>query len=378
MPIRKALIIGGGIGGLCAAIALRQKGVEVHVIEKQETPNVLGIGIIHQTNAVLAEAALGVVDEVLKQGWGFAGGRVHNEAGQLLYEIPAPSGLPDDLPADMGITRPRLSAILLKRAKALGTKMTAGSTAQVIDNTSDGATALFSNGDTANYDLVVGADGIYSDLRHRLWGEQYRAIFAGQGGWRLNIPRPKELEQVWLYLRSGGGPNCGLMPLANDLAYMWCTSNEHSANWKDQANLAKEMSNLVENVGGFYGELRDRYITGDADIIYRPFEYIDLPTPWHKGSVVLIGDAAHAATAHLAQGAAMAMEDAVVLGDEVAAGGATPDILQRWEYRRYEKCCWVRETSLKLCLNEQGRLNEPGFDALTKVIEGRKRAMAPT
>ncbi|NLR97366.1 NAD(P)-binding protein [Rhizobium sp. P38BS-XIX] len=377
MPIRKALIIGGGIGGLCAAIALRQKGVETHLIEKQETPKGQGIGIIHQTNAVLAEAALGVADEVLRQGWGFAGGRVHNQAGQLLYEIPAPAGLPEGLPADMGITRSRLTAILLSRTKTLGTKITTGTTAQVIDNTSDSATVRFSNGDSDSYDLVVGADGIYSDLRQRLWGEQYRAIFSGQGGWRLNIPRPEELEHVWLYLRSDG-PNCGLMPLANDLAYMWCTSNEQSAGWKDNADLPNEMNNLVKDVGGLYGELRERHLIGGADIIYRPFEYVDLPKPWHKGSVVLIGDAAHASTAHLAQGAAMAMEDAVVLGEEVAAGGAAPDVLQRWENRRYKKCVWVAETSLKLCLNEQGRLNEPGFDALTQMIEGRKRAMAPT
>ncbi|HWU60962.1 MAG TPA: FAD-dependent monooxygenase [Ensifer sp.] len=376
MAIGKALVIGGGIGGFCAAIALRQKGIAVDLIEKSKSWNELGIGIIHQTNAVLAEKALGVVDEVLAQGWAFSGGRIHNQAGVLLQQIAAPPALPDAPPSDMGITRPRLAAILRARAGVLGTRVKLGTTAVVIRNGPDGATLEFSDGSTADYDLVVGADGIYSKLRDALWGEQYRAKFAGQGGWRCNMPRPKELEQVWLYLRDEG-PNCGLMPLANDLVYMWCTSNETSADWKDQSILGREMRELVAKVGGLFGDMRDKYLTDDAAVVYRPFEYVDLPRPWHKGSVVLIGDAAHATTAHLAQGAAMAMEDAVVLGEEAGSGGSAPDVLLRWEERRYDRCQWIAETSLKICRFEQGTLNEPGFNVLATMIEGRKRALAP-
>ena len=95
---------------------------------------------------------------------------------------------------------------------------------------------------------------------------------------------------------------CSLMPLADDLMYIWTTSNEPDASWKEESQLPMEMHSIVSEVGGIYGEMRDKYLVEGAEVMYRPFEYIDLPRPWHKGSVVLIGDAAHASTAHLAQG----------------------------------------------------------------------------
>jgi len=376
MTDKTALVIGGGIGGLCAAIALRQAGVAVDVIEKSPTWDVLGIGIIHQTNAILAEQKLGVMEEVAANGWAFAGGRIHTQSGHMIQEIAAPPARPGAPPSDMGITRPRLAKILRARVEALGAKATAGMTAKVTQNSDDGTEVAFSDGSSARYDLVVGADGIYSDLRIDLWGEEYQPIFSGQGGWRLNVPRPKELEQVWLFL-TDDGPNAGLMPLSDELIYMWCTSNEETNDWKDQADLGAEMRGLMSKVGGLYGELRDQYMTDGAGVVYRPFEYVDLPRPWHKGSVVLIGDAAHATTAHLAQGAAMAMEDAVVLGEEAATGGKVPDMLARWEDRRYDRCKWIADHSLKICMHEQGKLDEPDFNVLNTMIAGRKKAMEP-
>jgi len=375
MAIQKALVIGGGIGGLCSAIALRQKGIEVDLIEKSEANYVWGIGIIHQTNAVRAEAMLGVADEVLKQGWGFSGGKIHNKAGHMIQEIAVPPAKEGAMPGDMGITRPRLAKILQNRAETLGTKITFSTTCKVTKNGPDGAEVSFSNGETAKYDLVVGADGIYSDLRDELWGKEFGPKFAGQGGWRCNIPRLPEVDQVWLFLTDKG--NCGLMPLADDLMYIWTTSNEPDASWKEESQLPAEMHSIVSEVGGIYGEMRDKYLVEGAEVMYRPFEYVDLPRPWHKGSVVLIGDASHAATAHLAQGAAMAMEDAIVLAEEAGKAGNAPEALTAWEDRRYERCDWMAKTSLKICQHEQGLIDDPDFNLMGTMIEGRKKAMAP-
>ena len=138
-----------------------------------------------------------------------------------------------------------------------------------------------------------------------------------------------------------------------------------------------EMHSIVSEVGGIYGEMRDKYLVEGADVMYRPFEYIDLPRPWHKGSVVLIGDAAHASTAHLAQGAAMSMEDALVLAEVAENATDTPEALAAWEDRRYERCAWMGSTSLKICQHEQGLLDDPDFNLMGTMIEGRKKAMAP-
>jgi 2-polyprenyl-6-methoxyphenol hydroxylase-like FAD-dependent oxidoreductase len=89
-------------------------------------------------------------------------------------------------------------------------------------------------------------------------------------------------------------------------------------------------------------------VLGSDTINYRPLEAVLLPAPWHSGRVVLLGDAAHATTPHLASGAGMAIEDALVLAQEVARGGAAPDMLARYTQRRYERGRLVVQNSLRL------------------------------
>ncbi|MPQ96396.1 hypothetical protein GB931_00340 [Modestobacter sp. I12A-02628] len=113
-----------------------------------------------------------------------------------------------------------------------------------------------------------------------------------------------------------------------------------------------------ENMGAFTAPLmqalRDR-ITDETRMVVNDYDWLLLPDPWYRGRVVVIGDAAHATTAHLASGGGMAIEDAVVLGQEVAGGGAVEEVLQRFAQRRFERARLVVETSVEI-----GRLQARG------------------
>jgi 2-polyprenyl-6-methoxyphenol hydroxylase-like FAD-dependent oxidoreductase len=107
------------------------------------------------------------------------------------------------------------------------------------------------------------------------------------------------------------------------------------------------MQERIQQFGGWIGELRPR-ITDPAKVVYKPMETVMVPAPWFRGRVVLIGDAAHSATPHLGQGAGIAIEDALVLGEELNSSGPIETRLERFMKRRFERCKYVVERSAQL------------------------------
>jgi 2-polyprenyl-6-methoxyphenol hydroxylase-like FAD-dependent oxidoreductase len=104
-------------------------------------------------------------------------------------------------------------------------------------------------------------------------------------------------------------------------------------------------------------------------VVYRPLEVVMLPAPWHTGRVVFIGDASHASTPHLGQGAAMAVEDAVVLGELVAASTPVETLGDAFMARRYARATHIQNASFAIGEYEQGRL--PDFDLLAVLRDAR-------
>ena len=136
--------------------------------------------------------------------------------------------------------------------------------------------------------------------------------------WRCNVPRPPEVKNFQMF-QGKSGNKAGFVPLAPDLMYIFLTEKpKPGADTRiPDERLADAFRDRLQEFGGPVAEIRDRYLTDPSKIVYRPFEEILLPPPWYRGRVVLIGDAAHTMSAHVAQGAAMAIEDAVVLTEEV-------------------------------------------------------------
>ena len=341
--VSKVLIVGGGIGGLCAAIALRRKGIEVDLVELKSQWTVYGVGIIQQSNVVREMAKLGVLDGYLDAAYAFEDVAIYGPGGQQLARIPGQRLAGPEYPANVGISRLALHNVLCETTLQLGAQVRLGLSVETLDERGDKVDVLFTDGSRGEYDLVVGADGLFSKVRGLIFGDTYTPRFTGQAVWRYNFPRAPQIDHLANYQSAEG--NAGLVPLAGDLMYLFLTSHEPSNPWMDPATLAEQMRQRLQGFTGVIGELREQ-ISDSSQVVYKPMEVVFVNEPWYRGRVLLIGDAAHATTPHLGQGAGMAIEDAIVLSEELTAGGDVEQQLQRFMARRFERCKYISESSI--------------------------------
>ncbi|MBA1245209.1 FAD-dependent oxidoreductase [Pseudomonas japonica] len=341
--VNSVLVVGGGIGGLCTAISLRRQGFKVDLIELKPEWTVYGVGIIQQSNVVREMSRLGVLDAYLDAAYPFEDVAIYGPEGQTLARIPGQRLAGPQYPANVGISRLALHHVLSDTAANLGANIRLGLAVETLNQDADGVDVLFTDGSSGRYDLVVGADGLYSQIRGLLFGERYTPRFTGQAVWRHNFPRAPHIDHLANFQSAAG--NAGLVPLAGDLMYLFLTSHEPENPWMDASTLAEQMRARLAGFGGIIGELREQ-IVDSSQVVYKPMEVVFVDEPWYSGRVLLIGDAAHATTPHLGQGAGMAIEDAVVLGEELTAGGTLEEQLQRFMARRFERCKFISEQSV--------------------------------
>jgi 2-polyprenyl-6-methoxyphenol hydroxylase-like FAD-dependent oxidoreductase len=357
--VNNVLIVGGGIGGLCAAIALRRKGIAVDLVELKTEWTVYGVGIIQQSNVVREMHRLGLLDAYLDAAYAFEDVAIYTTEGQQLARIPGQRLAGPDYPANVGISRRALHKVLSGTAIELGTQVRLGTSVERFEQDDSAVNVLFSDGSHGRYGLMVGADGLFSKVRGLLFGDRYQPRFTGQSVWRYNFPRAAGIDHLANY--QGPSGNAGLVPLADDLMYLFTTSHEPGNPWMQPATLADGLRQRLAGFGGLIGELRGQ-IVDSADVVYKPLEAVFVDEPWYRGRVLLIGDAAHATTPHLGQGAGMAIEDAVVLAEELTAGGHLEAQLQRFMARRFERCKYISEMSLLAGEKEVQR--DPSFDRI--------------
>lgn len=357
--VNNVLIVGGGIGGLCAAIALRRKGVAVDLVELKTEWTVYGVGIIQQSNVVREMHRLGLLEAYLDAAYAFEDVAIYTTEGQQLARIPGQRLAGPQYPANVGISRRALHKVLSETAIELGTQVRLGTSVESFEQDDSAVDVLFTDGSQGRYGLMVGADGLFSKVRSVLFGDRYQPRFTGQSVWRYNFPRAAGIDHLANY--QGPSGNAGLVPLADDLMYLFTTSHEPGNPWMEPAALADGLRQRLAGFGGLIGELRE-HIVDNAGVVYKPLEAVFVDEPWYCGRVLLIGDAAHATTPHLGQGAGMAIEDAVVLAEELTAGGSLDAQLQRFMGRRFERCKFISEMSLLAGVKEIQR--DPSFDRI--------------
>jgi 2-polyprenyl-6-methoxyphenol hydroxylase-like FAD-dependent oxidoreductase len=345
----KILIIGGGIGGLTAAIALGRDGHGLTIVEKDPDWAVYGVGIIQQANVVRAMAELGVIDDYLEAGFGFDEVEVYLPNGLRAARIPTPRLVPG-LPSNVGIARRRLHEVLGARAKAAGAEVSLGITVESFAQDADGVNVIFSDGSNARYDLVIGADGLFSRTRVQLLGAEPSPKFTGQSVWRYNFSRTPDVDCLQAY---DGAVGVGLVPLAHDLMYMYVTTPEPGNPRYPTAGLAQAMRAKLTGMPAAIAALADQ-IRNDDDVVYKPLETLFVDGPWHDGRVVLIGDAVHATTPHLGQGAGMAIEDALVVAEEIRRHETPMSAFAAFQARRFDRCKYIVEASLAICRSQLG------------------------
>jgi 2-polyprenyl-6-methoxyphenol hydroxylase-like FAD-dependent oxidoreductase len=343
------LVIGGGIGGLTSAIALRRRGFAVTVIEKDPAWSVYGVGITQQGNALRAIDALGILRRYVAAGFGFDAVEVYAPDGTRLARVHSPRLLAD-YPASLGIARPALHRVLGDAAIEAGAHVRLGVTAVTISEEVGQVGIRFSDGSEETYDLVVGADGIYSQTRTTIFPDAPAPQFTGQGVWRYNLPRPADLDAMHVY---NGPTGAGLVPISHDTMYIYATSPEPGNPRHPKDRLAALMRQRFSGCAPTVRELAEE-ITDDDAVVYRPLETLLIEGSWHKGRIVLLGDAAHATTPHLGQGAGLAIEDSVVLAEELSRYDDIESALRAYRNRRFERCAYIVGASLAICRGQLG------------------------
>jgi 2-polyprenyl-6-methoxyphenol hydroxylase-like FAD-dependent oxidoreductase len=362
MSDRTILVVGGGIGGLATAIALRANaGFAVTVIEKQADlhSSVWGVGIIQPANAMRALDAIGCAEACMADGYGASEwGSMYDVDGNKIRDMKATKIEGAEYPAMNGITRPRLHEILTARALEVGVEIVYSTEFVSLEEDADGVTVHASDGRDRRFDLVVGADGVNSKVREHVLDAELRPYYIGQSAFRVNMPRLPEIDRI--LLQPGPGGMAGFVPIGKDLAYFFLNIEcERDQRPKGDA-IYPALKQKLEGFGWLTGQFRDELLTEDADIVIRPEESLIAPAPWHKGRVVLIGDAVHTVTPHLGQGAAQAIEDGIVLAEELARTDDFEAAFDVYTERRYERCKLVVETCLAIAEWEKGL--KPDFD----------------
>ncbi|MDQ0972284.1 2-polyprenyl-6-methoxyphenol hydroxylase-like FAD-dependent oxidoreductase [Neobacillus niacini] len=352
--VKKVLIVGGGIGGLTTAIALQKVGIETEIVEKQKEWNVYGVGIILQSNALRAIDALGITEEFLAVGTTHSALHIRDSQGNMIFDAPIhPSG---QFNITGGIPRRDFHEILLQAAIKNGTKIRMGITVEMIENADSFVYTKFTDGTSGTYDLVIGADGVRSKVRNMVFGD-IEPTFVGQAVWRYTLKRPANLENITMFY--GQKAKAGIVPMTKDSCYVFVVTAEPGNPWKQEEKLHVLMREAFQEFGGLIAELSEQ-ITDPKEVVYRPLETLIVEKPWYLDRVLLIGDSAHATVPHLAQGAAMAIEDALVLSELLQKDEPVVDVLNEFMERRYERCKFVVDNSNTLVnwelLQLEGRL----------------------
>jgi 2-polyprenyl-6-methoxyphenol hydroxylase-like FAD-dependent oxidoreductase len=348
----KVLVVGGGIGGLSTTLALRGQGFEVDVVERDPGWGVYGVGIIQPGNALRALDSLGLAAACVEAGAPIRGDRTWLADGETPIAAHEWPPLVDRLPSGNGLTRPKLHEILTSRTLASGADVRTGVTFTEFRPSDEHVDVAFTDGERRRYDLVIGADGLYSKVREVLLGPNVKPRFTGQVCWRYNLPRIDGLEEIWMFFGPDG--SAGFVPLGEDLMYI-LTIETPIPDWRDAIERDGAAAVYRQRLAPFSGPVADvrEQIVDDDAIVVRPIENIIVPAPWHRGRIVLVGDAAHGATPHCGQGAAQAIEDGIVLAEELAKDVPVTEALEAFSARRYKRCRAIVEGSEKVGQWEQ-------------------------
>ena len=346
--VKNALIVGGGPSGLSAATALCKHGIDVEIAEINPDLRPLGSGLSMMGPTL---RALRMVDEealerCILEGFGHHALSFGTVEGQIVQRVELPRAAGPEYPGGAGIMRPVLWGMLAEIAEKAGARIRLSTTVTEIESGAQSVKVTLSDGSRGEYDLVVGADGLHSKVRDLAFPGAAQPFFTGQTVWRMALPRPEEISDgiVMFY---GPRNKVGCSPMSDDQMYIFLVENTPEITRPPQDEWPAIVQGLLAEYGGVIAWVREQ-ATDPARIDRRPLHALLVPSPWYRGRVLLIGDAVHAATPQLAMGAGIAIEDAVVLGDELSSHADLGDALEAFMERRWERCRLVVENSLQL------------------------------
>lgn len=335
----RVAIVGGGIGGLTLASCLAQRGIDFEGVEIAPAFAPVGAGIALGSNAMAVMRRLGLGPDLEARGRRIRSGRISDASGRVLSENDL-TPLADRFGSMVAIHRADLHAVL---AESAGPRFRLGTTIESVEQEDDAVRLRFSDGEEGRFDVLVGADGIASAVRETSVGARER-IYSGYRCWRLCT----EIEtdgwpggnEMW-----GRGRRFGVVPIGRSRVYCFAVENAPRATEDPVAGRAARLRERFGDFGGAVPAILER--TLDTDVHFDDIDEL-ADGPWRSGRVVLLGDAAHALTPNMGQGAAMAIEDAWVLAEELASAESVSEALARYESLRRPRVSGVQRRSRAL------------------------------
>jgi len=329
----RVLIVGAGIGGLTLAAGLQTFGIVPTVVEIDGSSLGRGLALMLTGNVSLALRRIGLDRAVAHEG-------------TVLTEIVqtdasgASIDYHDFRPANgryaptFGITRDGLISALFAEPPC---PVTYGTTVSSVDWSTTSPRVGLSDGSRAEFDVVVGADGIHSAIRHEIF-PGVQPIYRSFGAWRTVMQSPRN-DPVFT-INSMPGTLLGSFPVGPELVYAFLLV--HAAEVKSLTR-AEHLARFQELASAFHGPI-PALIQEQHDptrVVFVPVYEVETPS-YHRGRVILIGDAAHAFPPILAQGAAMAIEDAVTLAELIGANSDLDQVVRRFDAARRQRVNMMR------------------------------------
>ena len=339
VPSLRVCIVGGGIGGLTLAGLLQADGHAVTVLERTPAWAPVGAGIVLAPNAMRVASALGIRDRLQARGFLPDGTGITDASGASLSRIDSAEA-EDRFGGLVALHRAILHEELLGCVDDSSIRLGTSVTEVVTDG--DQALVVDTDGQRERYDVVVGADGIRSAVRDLAFGPN-PPTYSGYTCWRFVVEHEQHIRAVtemW-----GRGRRFGIVPIESGRAYCFATSNEPA---RQEDPDGERITRFQRRFAGFGGHAPAMLaaLTDDAQLLRGDIEEV-VQDGWSRGRVALIGDAAHALTPNMGQGAGMAMEDALVLSRCLASEDVNV-ALRGYESLRRARVEWVRSRSRQI------------------------------
>ncbi|NVK56243.1 MAG: FAD-dependent monooxygenase [Alteromonadaceae bacterium] len=355
-------VVGAGIAGLTAVIALAKAGHDVHLFEAAPAWGDVGAGITLAPNAMRGLDYVGVGDEVVRTGVEPATQHIsHWQSGETLLTVDRTKTLQQYNAAYVYIHRADLHTILVNAAERNGAKIYLNKSLETVNTETDKAQVEFADGTTFDADLVIGADGLKSNTRHLF--KTQSPHFTGHIAYRALAPASPAIQalidQPGMHI--GPGKMVVRYPLRKgdilNLVFFTRQSGWEEDGWSIRADieeLKQQFEGWCPAVQALLNEIRPGSVFKWAINAHKPLE-----GGWSKDAkVTLIGDAAHAMTPFLGQGAATGIEDAVMLSRAISEAGTMAEALQRYEGARYERTSFIQKESNENADRLQGAESE--------------------
>ncbi|HSC90522.1 MAG TPA: FAD-dependent monooxygenase [Gaiellaceae bacterium] len=325
MTSLRVLVVGAGVAGLAVASALARRGLAAEVVERAAEWQPTGAGLYLPGNAVRALDELGLGAAVAERAQPIGRQRFLDHRGRLLAAVDVVSAW-DGVGPCVAMHRAALHEVLRAAAEVpvrLGTAVT---------GVQDGAVpaVTFSDGSTEAYDLVVGADGVHSTIRRSVFGGP-PAGRVGQVSWRFVADGFPDVDD-WT-VRLGRGRAFLTVALGGGRTYCYADLDASDPAGAPDEDWRAAFADFAEPVPQLLEQATEAYVAPIEEVV---------PPAWSTGRVVLVGDAAHASSPNMAQGAAMAVEDALVLAELLSAEATVEQALSTYERRRAPRVDWVQ------------------------------------